>query len=282
MSFQINSDREILKAVNPSIIGTQEFTIRSGTGVLEKEIIRTQLDPATSLPRVGINRTGRRVERIDVPAGQGGSGYTLVPTVTVAPPPAGGKLALASASIFNGQVVAIVVDDSGDGYTEAPAVSITGGNGVGAQAVAFLDTVDFELDINGAIRTSTSIISDTARILNLDIDNFITPDANFRAPNLKNYLNNTGILWAPNVIVQKNAFRYFGANLYQALNTGTTGILAPVHLDGIEDNGTVQFKHVGFRIIDDTQPYFNETGDSGIYPRSITPLLGDKSDKIVS
>ena len=282
MSFQINSDREILKAVNPSIIGTQEFTVRSGTGASEKEIIRAQLDAATSLPRVGINRTGSRVERVDVPAGQGGTGYTLVPTVTLSSPPQGGRQALASASIFNGQVIAIIVDDPGDGYTEAPEVSITGGNGTGAQGIAFLDTVDFELDINGAIRTSTSIISDTARILNLDIDNFITPDANFRAPNLKTYLNNTGILWAPNVIVQKNAFRYFGANLYQALNSGTTGLSAPVHLDGIEENGSVQFKHIGFRIIDDTQPYFNETGEAGLYPRSITPLLGDKSDKIAT
>ena len=153
MSFQINSDREILKAVNPSIIGTQEFTVRSGTGASEKEIIRAQLDAATSLPRVGINRTGSRVERVDVPAGQGGAGYTLVPTVTLSSPPQGGRQALASASIFNGQVIAIIVDDPGDGYTEAPEVSITGGNGTGAQGIAFLDTVDFELDINGAIRT---------------------------------------------------------------------------------------------------------------------------------
>ena len=51
------------------------------------------------------------------------------------------------------------------GYTTAPTVTISGGGGAGATATAVLDTVDYELDINGAIRTSTSIISDTARIL---------------------------------------------------------------------------------------------------------------------
>ena len=98
--------------------------------------------------------------------------------LTLGPPQSeSGVQALASAVLAEGRVVSIIIDDAGDGYTNAPAVSITGGNGVGATATAFLDTVDFELDINGAIRTSTSIISDTARILNLDIDNLVTPDA---------------------------------------------------------------------------------------------------------
>ena len=283
MSFQFNSDKEVLRAVNPSVIADQTYVIRAGTGATEKEIFRAQLDAETGLPRVGINRTGKRVERIDIPDGQGGSGYTLVPTVELgAPTMEGGRQALASAAIFNGQVSAIIVDDPGDGYETAPVVEISGGNGTGAVGIAFLDTVDFELDINGAIRTSTSIISDTARILNLDIDNFVTPDANFRAPNLKTYINNSGTLWAPNVIVQKNTFRYFGGNVYQVIETGTTGTAAPTHIDGIEANGTAQLKHIGFRIVDDTQPYYEETGDSGLYPRSITPLLGDKSDKIAT
>ena len=205
------------------------------------------------------------------------------PSVTLGPPNlAGGIQALASAFIFNGQVINIAINNPGSGYTSAPTVTISGGNGNGATASAVLDTVDFELDINGAIRTSTSIISDTARILNLDIDNFVTPDLNLRGPNLKTYMNGTGILWDSNVIVQENQYRYFGANVYQALNTGQTGVSAPVHLDGIVQNGEVNFKHIGFRSNDTSAFKYGETGDAGIFPRSITPLLGDRTDKIAT
>jgi len=281
MSFNINSDKEFVRGSKPRLIGDDELTIRSGTGSAEKEIIRAQLDANTALPRVGINRTGERVNEITVTTG--GSGYTTEPSVTIgAPNIAGGVQALASAFIFNGQVVNIAINNPGSGYTSAPTVTITGGNGGGATATSVLDTVDFELDINGAIRTSTSIISDTARILNLDIDNFITPDTNFRAPNLKTFMNNTGTAWGANVIVQKDAYRYFGANVYQAINAGQTGSEAPVHLDGIVQNGEVNFKHIGFRANDTNSFAYNETGEAGIFPRSITPLLGDRSDKIAT
>ena len=281
MSFHINSDKEKIRGVNPKVIGDNELTIRSGTGSGEKEVLRAQLDPQTSLPRVGINRTGQRVNNIVVDVA--GAGYTVNPTVTIEPPPAGGVQALASAFIFNGKVVSIAVNEPGFGYTSAPAVSITEGGGAGATATAVLDTVDFELDINGAIRTSTSIISDTARILNLDIDNFVTPSPEFRAPNLKTYSNNTGTLWSSNVILQKNSYRYFGANVYQALNTGQTGALAPEHTDGIELNGEVQLKHIGFRVNDANAYKYNTTAEAGgEFPRSITPLLGDRSDKIAT
>ena len=201
MSFHINSDKEKIRGVQPKLIGDNELTVRSGTGSGEKEVLRAQLDPATSLPRVGINRTGQRVNNIVVDTA--GSGYTVNPTVTIgAPNVAGGIQALASAFIFNGKVVSIAVNEPGSGYTTAPAVSITSGGGAGATATAVLDTVDYELDINGAIRTSTSIISDTARILNLDIDNFVTPNPEFRGPNLKTFVNNTGTLWSSNVILQ--------------------------------------------------------------------------------
>ena len=280
MSFQFNSDREQIKATNPSLIGSNELTIRSGSGSNEKEVLRAQLDSATTLPRVGINRTGNRIDRIVVD--NQGSGYTLQPTVTLSPPPTGGVQALASAVISDGSVVAILVDNIGSGYLTAPSVTITGGNGQGASATAFLDTVDFELDINGAIRTSTSIISDTARILNLDIDNFVTPDAQFRAPNLKTYLNSGGTPWSAGVILQEGQYRYHNTNVYQVLNTGTTGTTPPQHTDGIVLNGEVQLKHIGIRASDVNQPYFNQGGQSGVFPRSITPAFGDKSDKIAT
>ena len=295
MSFKFNSDREQLRAIAPSLIGDQVLSIRSGTGADEKEVLRTLLDADTKLPRVGINRTGSRIDRYVIT--NEGSGYTQLPSVTVAAPPPGpnARQAFASASVSaEGRVTGLLIDDPGDGYTSAPAVSITGGNGAGAAAEAFLDTVDFELDINGAIRTSTSIISDTARILNLDIDNLVTPDAQYRAPNLKTFINNTGTQWVADKFYQKDSFVVRGPNVYQALTTGYSSanpLDPPLHIDGIQTNGNdlddltrpgVSFKHIGFRVADENEVYYNETGEAGIYPRSITPLLGDKSDKIAT
>ena len=280
MSIHINSDKEKFQGSKPKLVGNDELTVRGGTGSLEKEILRTQLDANTGLPRVGINRTGQRVN--DVKILTGGSGYISPPVVTISPPIGGGIQAQGSAFIFNGQVVSIAVNDPGSGYSQAPTVTIQAGGGVGASAEALLDTVDYELDINGAIRTSTSIISDTARILNLDIDNFVTPNAAFRAPSLKTFINNSGTLWSSGIILQENAYRYFGQNVYQALNSGQTGSDAPVHTDGEALNGEVNFKHIGFRVVDAKEYGYSETGPAGEFPRSITPLLGDRSDKIAT
>ena len=46
---------------------------------------------------------------------------------------------------------------------------------------------EFELDVEGQIRTTRSIISDTAQVTNLDIDTIINPALNLRAPNLVNF-----------------------------------------------------------------------------------------------
>ena len=100
MSFHINSDKEKIRGVNPKLIGDNEATIRVGTGADEKEVLRTELDINTSLPRVGINRTGQRVNNIVLDTA--GSGYTVNPDVTITG--GGGSGALASAFIFNGKV----------------------------------------------------------------------------------------------------------------------------------------------------------------------------------
>ena len=126
---KFNSDREQLRAIAPSLIGDEVLSIRSGTGADEKEVLRTLLDADTKLPRVGINRTGSRIDRYVIT--NQGSGYTQLPSVTVAAPPAGpnARQAFASASVSaEGRVTGLLIDDPGDGYTSAPAVSITGGN----------------------------------------------------------------------------------------------------------------------------------------------------------
>ena len=281
MSLEFNADKQRISSSQPIIVGTEEFTIRAGVGSDEKEVLRVQLDPDTQLPRVGINRTGRKVEKITIDAV--GNGYTVTPSVILSAPddPINGVQATASANINAGAVTSIVVTNPGFGYFTAPSVTISGGNGIGAQATAVLDEVAYELDVNGAIRTSTSIISDTARILNLDIDNFVTADAKFRAPNLKIYQNATGTQWSANTTLQKDDFVYLAQNIYRALNTGTTGTTGPFFTDGEQLNGEVLLKHEGYREDSPLLPYYGQTGD-GLFPRSVTPLLGDKSTKIAT
>ena len=95
-------------------------------------------------------------------------------------------------------------------------------------------------------------------------------------------MNGTGTPWAANVIVQKDQYRYSQSNVYQATNTGTTGTLAPEHKDGIVLNGEVNFKHIGYRVNNQDDFNYLQTGEAGTYPRSITPLLGDRTDKIAT
>ena len=282
MSFQLNSDREQLRGVDSTIIGSGSVRIRAGAGTEEREIFQAKIDADSNLPRVGINRTGRRIDSIRVLTP--GIGYTTNPSVNISPPTlVGGIQATASAETDSfGRVTSIGIDNPGDGYASAPTVSITGGGGSGATAESALDTIEFELDVNGAIRTSTSIISDTANILNLDINNLVTPDIKVRAPDLKTWANGTGTQFPTNTKIDKDQYYFQGSNIYQALNSGVTSNLPPFHDDGVELNGEVRMKHIGYRVNSPSLPFFGESGESGIFPRSITPVLGDRSDKIAT
>ena len=61
MSLQFNSDKEFINGSQPKIRADDDFTVRVGTGTNEVEVLRTQLDPVSGTPRVGINRTGKKV-----------------------------------------------------------------------------------------------------------------------------------------------------------------------------------------------------------------------------
>ena len=59
----------------------------------------------------------------------------------------------------------------------------------------------FELDVDGQIRTTTSIISDTARINNLDIDTIVNPQLKLKAPDLVTFTDpDTGQTFFPNSV----------------------------------------------------------------------------------
>ena len=66
MSFHINSDKEKIRGVNPKLIGDNEATIRVGTGVDEVVNHATSERPLLVVSRVGINRSGQKVNNIDI------------------------------------------------------------------------------------------------------------------------------------------------------------------------------------------------------------------------
>ena len=279
MSLNINADKQKISSENLRLTGSTDFAIRSGTGTDEKDCVRTTIDPVSKLPRVGINRSGDAVEKVTVLT----AGANYVPAQTVvnfSVPPSGGTTATGTAVIISGQVVNVQITNKGSGYTSAPSVTITdlSGSGQGATADCSLNAIEFELDISGAIRTSTSIISDTARILNLDIDNFVSPKIQFRAPALKIYANNTLTQWQGGEPVVIDDLRYNGDNVYVVTQSGTTGGSPPLHIDGSVTDGTAVLRHAGFRVSDVAADYYNET----VWPESVTPPFGDQTAKVAT
>lgn len=91
--------------------------------------------------------TGIKVEN-------GGSGYTVAPTVTIEG--GGGSGAKASASVVAGVVTAITVTEQGSGYTGPVTVKVSGGGGTTATATALV----------GGVSTQTVAIDDNANYFN--------------------------------------------------------------------------------------------------------------------
>ena len=110
---------------------------------------------------------------------------------------------------FTGSAQSVITAGAGVSYKRVRSLSIQGdesleisvGTGALEKDAIYIDknaqenvrvginTQDpqFELDVEGQIRTTRSIISDTAQVTNLDIDTIINPALNLRAPNLVNF-----------------------------------------------------------------------------------------------
>ena len=110
---------------------------------------------------------------------------------------------------FTGSAQSVITAGAGVSYKRVRSLSIQGdesleisvGTGALEKDAIYIDknaqenvrvginTTDpqFELDVEGQIRTTRSIISDTAQVTNLDIDTIINPALNLRAPNLVNF-----------------------------------------------------------------------------------------------
>lgn len=93
-------------------------------------------------PRVIITagETGTWIEDgvVSIAVTDGGAGYTAAPVVTIEPEDGDetGGGAVATATVAGGKVTAITVTAAGEGYVLPPKVTLTGGGGAGALAVA--------------------------------------------------------------------------------------------------------------------------------------------------
>lgn len=81
------------------------------------------------------------------------------------------------------------------------------------------------------------------------------------------------------MFLYKRRLQIFWNKYLRNLTTGVTASTPPTWIDGIDINGTVTFKHVGYRVESADLEFYNQEMK---FPRSITPPLGDDSDKIAT
>ena len=123
----INPDIETIGMVLPRMSFEITTMVYDGTRKLQSTKKIKQVKPIGT------------IESIDIV--NGGSGYTVAPTVTIEAPVGGLNTALATANITNGKVTSITLSNNGLGYTFVPNVTISGN----ATATANLDATTSSL-----------------------------------------------------------------------------------------------------------------------------------------
>jgi phage tail sheath protein FI len=141
-----NNFQSFFTAANFLSYSNNLLTVRQQTSNMKNAVVTptgsissvTMVQPgygyiSTEAPPAVVVYTDYLIDKITVT--DGGQNYTAPPTVTITDGAGNGFGATATATIANGEVVAITVTSRGANYT-APVVSITGGNGFGATATA--------------------------------------------------------------------------------------------------------------------------------------------------
>ena len=106
-----------------------------------------------------------RVQTITVT--DGGSGYTLTPTVTVADPTGPtGETCTAYATLSGNAVSTITIISSGSQYTSAPNVTISGGGGSGATATASIQPIYYTINSSTPVTAGISTLTLQSNLLN--------------------------------------------------------------------------------------------------------------------
>jgi len=121
VTYNINFNTSLTRGLSFNRLITDEFDVFDTRGVRRLAQIEEVPESFTGISDIIINNSG--------------SGYTSNPTIIIT---GDGVGATAEAKIVNGRIESINVTNRGRDYTRA-LISITGGGGFGAQAVAVLD-----------------------------------------------------------------------------------------------------------------------------------------------
>jgi hypothetical protein len=120
-TYEIDYNALLHRGTSTNKLTSSQFTIFDTVGVLRTAQIEETPESFTGVSEIQVTNAG--------------TGYTSEPTVTIT---GDGVGAVATAVLTNGKITNIVVSKRGINYTRA-LVSISGGSGYGASAIAILD-----------------------------------------------------------------------------------------------------------------------------------------------
>ncbi len=145
-----------------------------GSSINVESPIRNSTTTATALAELGTGSNAGTVDNITVVGG--GGVYLAAPTITIAPPPAGGVTASATATIdASGTVIGITINNPGSGYIVAPVVTFaapTSPKIQGADIVLNATTINVDAQVVAAERFDIGL-EPLARWFGLDPINIV-------------------------------------------------------------------------------------------------------------
>jgi len=228
-----------------SIPSTTSFSINVGVSTVSHQYVSggtvsIDVDRPYDGQLVYFDTLYNTVETISVT--DGGSGYTLTPTVTIADPTGPtGETCTAYATLSGDAVSSITIISSGNQYTSAPSVTISGGGGSGATATAAIQPIYYTINSSTPVTSGISTLTLQSNLLN-------TVGVGSTA-----YFSQ-----GSRIVASSHTFEYVGAgNLITEATPKRGGVTTQANEVVTEDGGKVLYTSTdqagNFRIGDDLQ-----------------------------
>ena len=168
-TYEIDYNALLHRGTSTNKLTSSQFTIFDTIGVLRTAQVEEVPESFTGISEIQVTNAG--------------TGYTSEPTVTIT---GDGVGAVATAVLTNGKITNIVVSKRGINYTRA-LVSIAGGGGYGASAIAILDgrfgtlrtfyyDENAEKKIINAEAGTINYISGLVTLKDFNVNSILTPD----------------------------------------------------------------------------------------------------------